>query len=214
MKKIGLGLVLLFSILFAIYVSLSYIVMDYNKNPFIISKIQLLGKQSPLWYSFLFFHVFGSLASVMIGPFLFINRWRMKYLKWHRGFGTFYYLSILFGSISGFYLAFYATGGLPSTIGLLFLSILWFFTAWQAFGNIRKRNIELHQQWMIRNYSLTFAAVTLRFWLTGISIALGPNQFPLSFALSVWLSWTLNLVLAELIIRRKRMANATLKQSF
>lgn len=210
MKKIGFGLVALFSLLFALYVVFIYLVSDFNKSPFILSKIQSLGPQSTLWYTFLFIHVFGSLASIIIGPFLFINTIRIKFLKWHRGFGLFYYLSIFFGSLSGIYLSFFATGGLPSTIGLLLLSILWFYTALQAVRNIRQQNIQLHQQWMIRNYSLTFAAVSLRVWLAIIGNILGADQFPLSFALSVWLSWTLNFALAEFIIRRKKGASSAI----
>ncbi len=210
MKKIGLVLIVVLSLLFALYVSFFYIIVDYNQAPFIVGKKQLFGPQSTVWYFFLFMHVIGSLASVIVGPFMFIDRLRIKYIKWHRGVGIFYYLSILLGSISGFYLSFFATGGLPAAIGLLLLSLLWFFTAFQAFRNIRQKNVKLHQQWMIRNYSLTFATVTLRLWLPITSLFVGGENFPLSFAISIWISWVLNLLFAEWIIKRKQATAKTI----
>ena len=59
-----------------------------------------------------------------------------------------------------------------------------------------------HRNWMIRNYSLTFAAVTLRIWLPLFIVLFGIEHFELSYAIIAWLAWVPNLIVAELFIRK------------
>ncbi len=40
--------------------------------------------------------------------------------------------------------------------------MFWLYTGAQAYLSIRRRDVVAHRRWMIRNYALTFAAVTLR----------------------------------------------------
>jgi hypothetical protein len=53
---------------------------------------------------------------------------------------------------------------------------------------------------MVRNFSLTFAAVTLRLWLPA-SVAAGV-PFDLAYTVVAWLCWVPNLVAAELLLAR------------
>jgi hypothetical protein len=65
---------------------------------------------------------------------------------------------------------------------------------------------------MIRNFALTYAAVTLRLWL-GVLIAVqlpfvhGPNPFDhmstTAYAPLPFLCWLPNIVIAELMVRRR-----------
>ena len=86
---------------------------------------------------------------------------RNKNQKLHKQLGKIYYIGILFGGLSGLYLGFEATGGVLSTFGFGFLSVFWIGTAGIALYKIKQRQVEQHRKWMIRNYSLTFVAVTL-----------------------------------------------------
>ena len=68
---------------------------------------------------------------------------------------------------------------------------------------------------MIRNYSLTFAAVTLRIWLSLFVLLFGLEHFERSYAVIAWLAWVPNLIVAELFIRnnlnkRQQQKNADL----
>lgn len=56
---------------------------------------------------------------------------------------------------------------------------------------------------MIRNYSLTFAAVTLRIWLPLFVLLFGLQQFEVSYTVIAWLAWVPNLIIAELFIRQR-----------
>jgi hypothetical protein len=53
---------------------------------------------------------------------------------------------------------------------------------------------------MVRNFALTFAAVTLRLWLPTAIIAGAP--FELAYPVIAWLCWVPNLLLAELLLRQ------------
>ena len=102
------------------------------------------------------------IVKLALNPFLLSRQIRNKNQKLHKQLRRIYFLCILFGSLSGLYLAFEATGGLLSTFGFGFLSIFWFGTAGMALYKIKQRQVEQHRKWMIRNYSLTFAAVSNR----------------------------------------------------
>ncbi len=99
-------------------------------------------------------------------------------------------------------MAFLAYGGLTARLGFASLAIVWLFSAYMAYKHILNRKILLHRRWMIRNYALTFAAVTLRLWqlvfkLTGV-------EFIQAYIIVAWLSWIPNLIVAEWIISQIR----------
>ena len=87
---------------------------------------------------------------------------RNKKQKLHKKLGRIYFLCILFGGLSGLYLAFEATGGVLSTFGFGSLSVFLLGIAGMALYKIKQHQVEQHRKWMIRNYSLTFAAVSNR----------------------------------------------------
>jgi hypothetical protein len=56
---------------------------------------------------------------------------------------------------------------------------------------------------MVRNFALTFAAVTLRLWLPASIVSGFP--FELAYPVIAWLCWLPNLVAAELLFNRTRV---------
>jgi hypothetical protein len=88
-----------------------------------------------------------------------------------------------------------AYGGLPSSIGFGLLAILWVSSTMTAYVCIRRGRVDLHRKWMLRSYSLTFAAVTLRIWLP-LSVIAGLPYGPSYVAIS-WLCWVPNLIFVE-----------------
>jgi hypothetical protein len=50
------------------------------------------------------------------------------------------------------------------------LALAWLYTGAKAFSAARQRDFVAHRRWMIRNFSLTFAAVTLRLYLPPVFI--------------------------------------------
>jgi uncharacterized membrane protein len=148
----------------------------------------------------LLFHAGGGIIALSIGPWGFWDGFRDRYLHLHRWMGRIYLLAVLVGSIAGLYMAATAFGGLPTRIGFSMLGVLWLTTGAMAYTNIRQGNVQVHQQWMIRNYALTFSAVMLRVWLP-LFFALGYG-FPEAYTTVAWLCWVPNLLAAELIISK------------
>ena len=173
------------------------------------------ANETPLRLAGLYVHAFAGGIALIIGPFQFLSRLRARRPTLHRWMGRIYLLGILFSGLAAFLIAPGMISGLVGEIGLLLLATLWLWTGWNAYRNIRAGNKEIHREWMIRNYALTFSAVTLRLWL-GILIGTQipfletkyANDFDALFVevyrVVMWLAWVPNLIVAEMIVQRRR----------
>lgn len=149
------------AILVSSYVVVQYFIMDGFQTGLVKMKLMYISKLSSFWYIMLFIHITTSVVALVIGPFTLSKKFREKNINRHRIVGRIYMVGILLGGVSGLYLAFYATGGLVAKLGFGLLSVFWLTSAYQALIRIKNKKIQDHRNWMIRNYSLTFAAVTL-----------------------------------------------------
>lgn len=148
-------------------------------------------------------HVAGAMLAIIIGPFQFLEGMRKeRLLKVHRWLGRTYLIAVLVGGLAGLYMATFSYGGMVSHMGFASLGILWLFSGFMAYRHIRNKNFELHREWMIRNYALTFAGVMLRLWMP--TFVMTGVDFMAGYILTAWLCWVPNLILAEWIIRRHR----------
>ena len=147
----------------------------------------------------LLLHVGGGVVALLLGPFQFVSSLRARVLGLHRWLGRSYLTAILLGALGAFLLAPLAYGGAPSRLGFGALAVCWLSTAALAYLAIRRRKIQVHRRWMIRSYSLTFAAVTLRLWLPALQ-GIGLS-FTSAYIAVAWISWLPNLLVAELYLR-------------
>jgi hypothetical protein len=151
-------------------------------------------------------HVAGGIGALLAGPWQFSQRLRERYLNLHRWFGRFYLLSVALGSIAGLAMASVSLEGLPTHLGFGMLAVLWLLTGLQAYRVILRGDAEKHRWWMIRNFGLTLAAVTLRIELPFMLAALHWS-FHVSYIIVSWLCWVPNLLIAErMIVRQSRSA--------
>ena len=152
-----------------------------------------------------FAHIGGGLIALSIGPFQFLAGLRRRALGLHRALGAVYVLAVLVGGMGGLRLSFSAHGGLWAGLGFGLLAVLWIATAGLALRGIHRGRIEEHRVWILRNFSLTYAAVTLRLY---IPLALGSGAaFEDAFRVIAWACWVPNLLIAELVfVRRGRPA--------
>jgi uncharacterized membrane protein len=155
------------------------------------------------------FHVIGGGFALLAGGFQFSTRLRRRAPTLHRWLGRFYLVVVLFGAIGGAALATMATGGLVARIGFFLLAVLWLWSGTAAYLAIRAGNVDAHRRWMVRNFALTFAAVTLRIELPMLSLIFAA-PFEAAYPVVAWLAWVPNLVVAEWIVlaRRPRAASA------
>ena len=103
-------------------------------------------------------------------------------------------LGVIPGGIAGLIMAINAYGGIVSKLGFGFSP---YFGSTRD-GKLTRRydagQIQQHQQWMIRNYALTCAAITLRIYLPLSMVAGIPFELVPAIA---WLCWVPNLAYAQ-----------------
>jgi uncharacterized membrane protein len=148
-----------------------------------------------------FLHTAGGGVASLIGPFQFHGGLRRRHPVTHRWSGRAYLVAVGLSGLGGIYLS---PGSLAAnTFGIAFilLALAWLYTAWQAYVTIRRRDVQAHRRWMIRNFALTYAAVTLRIEMP-LYMMLGMDEI---MALNVvgWTCWIPNLIAVEWWIRRR-----------
>jgi uncharacterized membrane protein len=195
------GIFIFFALAVGCYPLIYGFVDMHNKGLLQSKSAELL--HNPLWKSFFFFHIsFGGLA-LLTGWYQFIQKRRQRYLNLHRWLGRFYVIAVLISGTAGLYIAFYATGGLISILGFGLLALCWLFSDVMGYVAIRKLDVLSHKKWMIRNYALTFAAVTLRVWLPLMMLPFFHIAFLDAYHVVAWLCWVPNLIAAEMFIRNR-----------
>jgi uncharacterized membrane protein len=150
-------------------------------------------------------HTLGGAIAMLIGPFQFLGSLRRRHPRLHTWLGRAYLTCVGFSALAGLYLS--PGSYARNTFGIAFvmLALAWLFTGTKAYLAIRGRNIAAHRRWMIRNYALTYAAVTLRFEMPLLIVAFGLSPI---MALNIvgWLCWVPNLIIVEWWLRRRRTA--------
>lgn len=141
-------------------------------------------------------HLAGGALALALGPFQLSDRFRSGRIQRHRVLGHVYLSSVLVGGVAGLRLAAVSQGGWVAHAGFATLGGLWLATGLAAYLAIRRGRRERHRAWMYRNFSLTFAAVTLRLYLP-LSGVLG-FPFAAAYPAIAWLCWLPNLIVTEL----------------
>lgn len=148
-------------------------------------------------------HAVCGIAALALGPVAFLTfrgRWRVV----HRYVGRTYMLAVALGAPTGLYMAAMAFGGPVAQVGLSVLAILWAWTGWWAYRSARGRRFAEHRLWMMRNYALTFAAVTLRLALN-VGVYAGWD-YTVLYRVAAWGCWVVPLAAVELWIRWRHPA--------
>lgn len=181
----------------AVFATSAYVTLDMTQ-----SRPSLRG---PLHYGLLVTHIATGTIALLGGLAQFVPWLRTRYPVVHRWTGRGYlFAGVLPSSVLGLAVALLSLGGLASQVPLSLLSVLWFVTAVQGLRAARARNFREHRVWMIRNFALTTAAVTGRLWGLALSSALPDAGGAEIFAAANWLSFTVNLLVAEWWIQRRR----------
>lgn len=147
-------------------------------------------------------HFAGGAMALLLGPWQFRTGPVPGRTPLHRLMGRAYGLSVLLSGVAGLLLATRAQEGGIARAGFGGLAVAWLVTLALAVKAARAHQVAEHRRWMVRNYALTFAAVTLRFYLPA-SFALGVD-FAVSYPIIAWACWVPNAVVAEWMLRRHR----------
>jgi uncharacterized membrane protein len=202
-KRIGIGFVIFFAFGLAISAIIRYLLLDpASTNKTLIEQgMELYDFHYQPWNIVLLLHIVTASLAIVIGPFQFFKKIRIKRKSLHRNLGKIYITTILISGITGVYLSFYAFGGVISKIGFFTLSIAWLYTTYLAYRHIRNKQFKLHENWMYRSYAVTFVAITFRFWSAIIGYSF--DNFQLGYTAAIWVSLIGNLVIMEIWLKRK-----------
>ncbi|WBB62455.1 DUF2306 domain-containing protein [Streptomyces sp. WMMC500] len=158
-------------------------------------------------------HVFTAFVALVLGPPQFVPAIRAR-RRVHRAIGRTYLLGgVLPAAVTAVPVAL-LSGRTVTQIGLTVPAVGWLLTGWLAYRAARAGEFETHRRWMMRNYALTFLAVTARAAVPLLLIAGAPfrdagtdgsagdaatDLIPVGQVLG----WVVNLAVVELMIRRR-----------
>ncbi|SDZ36785.1 Uncharacterized membrane protein [Saccharopolyspora shandongensis] len=186
--------------------ALPYVLLDVDA-----SRIQVRGEAH---WILLLVHIFTAAVALVLGPLQFIPALRAR-RRLHRAVGRAYLLAgVLPAGLTGIPVALLAEHAL-TRVGLLIPAVGWLVTGALAVRAARRRDFAAHRAWMMRNYALTFLAVTSRILVPLLLLA----QFPfidamyggsvpaavdMTIPIGQWLGWIINLTIVEFLLRRER----------
>ncbi|MEU7615335.1 DUF2306 domain-containing protein [Micromonospora rifamycinica] len=165
-----------------------------------------------LHYSLLVAHIFTAAVAIVLGPLQFMSKVRARRTL-HRTIGRVYLLAgVLPSAVTAIPVALWS-GRIVTQIGLVTAATLWLITGGLAYRAVRRRDFIGHRDWMMRNYALTFLAVSSRVLTPLLLLAQLPfipdgrpigERVPSLIPIGQTLGWIANLVVAESIISRRR----------
>ena len=180
--------------------TLEYIPAKPDVSFLMIKQTEVAEHPEYLW--FFYTHVYTSIFVLFFG-FISIIRKNLGIQNLHQKSGKIYIFLILFFSApSGIYMGWFANGGFFSKLSFVLLGIFWWISTFKAYQLAREKKFELHKKWMWRSFALTLSAITLRIWKLLIVYFFQPNPMDV-YQIVAWLGWIPNILLIELLIRKK-----------
>ena len=146
-------------------------------------------------------HIVPGLLFMVLGPLQFSSTIRARHLQWHRWSGRIFVSCGVVIGISALVmsLGMPAIGGINQAAATTLFAAFFLFALCKAFWHIRRREIALHREWMIRAFSVGLAVATIRpiigmFFATSRFSGLAPQEF---FGIAFWIGFVLHLIAAE-----------------
>lgn len=157
------------------------------------------------WYlPFYYSHVLAAGIILLVGFFQLLIGFRSQMRQLHKLMGGVYaYGIVFFAAPGGLVMSFFVERGPWVLLSFLLQTLLWFVFTILAVQKARKREVASHRNWILRSYSLTFAAVTLRLYVF-ITVGTVDLTDPSAYGIIAWLSWTLNLLAVEVYLVYRR----------
>lgn len=142
-------------------------------------------------------HIGTGFIALILGPWQFWEGLRKRFLKVHRLMGKTYLLAVLISGTFGLGLGIYRLFFMQQLVfgsGIIGLALAWLVTGVIAYRFIRKGQIQKHQEWMVRNYVVTFAFVTFRIgfnWMLQMGFSVSEAE------IMSWLCWVPQLMVVD-----------------
>ena len=148
-------------------------------------------------------HIAGGMVALLVGPVQIWLGLKRQKMALHRREGLVYLAAVAIGGIGSFGLSLTTEAGWVLGMGLAFLGLAWFVTTGMAFAAVRRRRFELHKEWMIRSYVVTFAFVNFRIFL-GVTETMGVGTDLERLGAASWFCWAVPLLVTEVWLQARR----------
>ena len=150
-------------------------------------------------------HIVPGLFFMLLGPWQFSATIRARHVRWHRWNGRiFVYCGVVIG-VSALLMSFGmpAIGGVNQAAATTLFGAFFLVALGKAVWHIRRKEVVLHREWMIRAFAVGLAVATIRpiigiFFATSRVSGLTPREF---FGIAFWFGFTVQLMAAEAWIR-------------
>lgn len=197
------------ALLLVIYGYLSYllIVISLQYIPYDTDVAFLRIKQDVIdvpFYKLAFFtHVYTAVFVLPAGFTQFSGFIRKNFPLVHKYTGWVYAIVVIaLAGPAGFYMGLFANGGLASQAAFCLLAVLWIYFTVAAIQKVIRGDIKAHREFLIRSFALTLSALTLRAWKYVLVFLFQPRPMDV-YEIVAWLGWIPNLIIAEIIIRKR-----------
>ena len=195
----GLVITLAYFIYLMLLITLQYVPMDDNSAFLRIKQDEIT---LPHYRIAFYTHVYSAMFALIPGFIQFSVTIRTRFPTIHRMLGKFYVLVVLcLAGPSGLVMACYANGGTASQLAFCILSLLWIYFTYTAYTKARQGQYTAHKYFMYRSYALTLSAISLRLFKWIITNLFHPAPMD-TYILVAWLGWTVNLLVAEILIAK------------
>lgn len=166
------------------------------------SPVPDIDRITPGYYTSLVMHAVPSGIALATGPWQFVPQFRTRWPRTHRIVGRVYLIAVVVGALVAAYSSAVTKSGFALQVVFFVLIAAWLYTAYKAYSTIRRGEVQLHRIWMIRSYTLTFAAVTLRLYQTLLLTVM--DQWQLEYlevyTVAAWLALLGNIMISEYFI--------------
>lgn len=147
-----------------------------------------------------YIHLVTGIIIYLFGPLQFVPRIRRQWPRIHKWSGYIFFVTVIAAGITGIFMGFlFPVGKTSETSSSLLFSIIMIYCAIRAIVMILNKNVELHRQWMIRSYMIAIGPATMHA-IIPLFIQLGGKDIGEALSLSLWIGFTLQLIMAEVWI--------------
>ncbi|MBM7553956.1 DUF2306 domain-containing protein [Thalassobacillus pellis] len=202
-RKTLIVILSLVSVMWILHTASKNFIVDPEFASF-LSKKEIIISNGNLWIVMIKIHIVLAITALVTGPIGLSKSIRIKKLPLHQWNGRIYILSILLNMVPGYYVSIFANGGVLSMIGFWILNTLWLVTTINGYLWVRRKKVVQHRKWMLRSFFLTYANLTI--YIIVATFHNGFNfDYGVSYIIAVWGSFTINLTLAEFVIKKSKI---------
>lgn len=169
----------------------------------------------PGYYALLVIHILCGGLALVTACLQLSARLRRRRPQVHRWSGRLYFACVLPAAIAVIVISPFAGLSLSQRVSNTLLAVLWLATTVAGYRAASQRRYRDHGEWMVRSVALAFSIISTRVWFAVWSLltaqevptdrTVGDQDLTVQvFAVSDWLGWVVNLLVAEWWLNRRR----------